>query len=49
VKEYIADWAAALFVLTLVYVLVRPNSKAADAVSAFSSAMAAIVRTAVDL
>jgi Na+/H+ antiporter NhaD/arsenite permease-like protein len=49
VKGYIADWAAALFVVTLVYLLVRPQSKAADAVSAFASAMAAIVKTAVDL
>lgn len=43
------DWLALLLVATIVYVLVRPRSKAAELVEALGSAFAAMVRTATDL
>lgn len=43
------DVAAAFFVLVLIFVLVRPRSRAAAAVKAFSDAMAAMVKAATDL
>jgi hypothetical protein len=45
----VGDWIAALFLLVIVYVLVRPNSAAADAVDLFSKAMAAVVRATTDM
>ncbi len=48
-KGQLADWFAALFLVAVVYVLVRPRSAAADAVKGFSDAMVAIVKTATDL
>lgn len=45
----IGDWVAALFLLAIVYILVRPNSAAADAVDLFSKAMASIVRAVTDM
>jgi hypothetical protein len=45
----VGDWIAALFLLVIIYVLVRPNSAAADAVDLFSKAMAAIVRATTDM
>jgi hypothetical protein len=48
-RRAVGDWAAALFLVALVYVLVRPQSAAADMVTQFSKAMAALVRTVTDL
>ena len=45
----VGDWVAALFFVAVVYVLVRPQSAAADMVTQFSKAMAAIVRSVTDL
>jgi hypothetical protein len=43
------DWIAALFLLVIVYVLVRPRSAAAAAVDLFSKALASIVRATTDM
>lgn len=48
-KGSIGDWVAALFLVTVIYVLVRPRSAAAEAVVMFSSGMAAIVRNVTDM
>lgn len=45
----IADLVAVVFLLAIVYVLVRPRSAAVDAVKAIGDALASLVRTAVDL
>lgn len=49
IKGTAGDWVAALFLLTIVYVLVRPQSAAASAVDLFSKAMASIVRATTDM
>jgi hypothetical protein len=43
------DWIAALFVLVIIYVLVRPSSAAADAVDLFAKAMTSIVKAVTDM
>lgn len=43
------DALAAVFVLAIVYVLVRPNSKGADLVKGAGDALTAIVSHATDL
>lgn len=48
-KAVVGDWVAALFLIVVIYVLVRPKSAAADAVDLFSKAMAAIVRSVTDM
>lgn len=48
-KGGLGDWIAALFLLVIVYVLVRPSSAAASAVDLFSKAMASIVRAVTDM
>lgn len=48
-KGLIGDWVAALFLVTVIYVLVRPQSRAAEAVTLFSRAMSAIVRNVTDM
>lgn len=45
----IADILTAVFVVAVVYVLVRPRSAAADAVAQFSTAVTAMIRSAVDI
>lgn len=45
----VADLLAGLFVVTVIYVLVRPQSKGIDLITAFSGALTAIVRQATDL
>jgi hypothetical protein len=45
----VADWVFVLFLVAIVYVLVRPRSKAAEAVDAIGQMMVALVRRAVDL
>lgn len=43
------DWFALLFVVLMVYILVRPRSKAADLVQAFFDMTISLVRSATDL
>ncbi len=45
----LGDWIAGLFLLTIVYVLVRPRSAAADAIGMFSKGLTAIVRNVTDM
>lgn len=45
----IADWLALATVVAVVYVLVRPQSKAAELVDAIAGFVIALVRGAVDL
>jgi len=45
----IGDLIAAAFLVAVIYVLVRPQSQAGQLVTAFGSAVTAIVRTATDL
>jgi hypothetical protein len=45
----VADWFVALFVVSLIYVLVRPQSKGVELVDAVSRATTALVKTATDL
>jgi hypothetical protein len=42
----IGDLFAALFLVTLIYILVRPNSKAADAVDLIGNALSSLVNAA---
>lgn len=43
------DWFAVLFLLAIVYVLVRPASQAAKLVDALGAAAVAVVRRATDI
>jgi hypothetical protein len=43
------DWLAVFFVLAIVYVLVRPRSKAAQLVQAIGTLGTALVRRATDI
>jgi hypothetical protein len=45
----LADIVTGLFIVAVVYVLVRPQSKAADMIRLFSDAVATLVKTATDL
>lgn len=45
----LADVLVGVFIVALLYVLVRPRSAAADAVRVVSDALVAIVRTATDI
>jgi len=44
-----ADWAGVVFVVAVVYVLVRPNSRAAELVEGFTGMLTAMIRRAADL
>lgn len=44
-----SDWLGLLFLVAVVYVLVRPASKAAELVDAVGSLMLALTRQATDL
>jgi hypothetical protein len=44
-----ADWAAGFCLLALVYLVVKPNSVAADFIAQFTSALTTLVVTATDL
>lgn len=48
-KDIAADWIVGVFLIAVIYVLVRPRSKAAELVQMFSDAVIAMVRTATDL
>lgn len=43
------DWLGLLLVVAIVYVLVRPRSKAAELVEALGNMLTAMVRTTADL
>ncbi len=45
----IGDWLGLLLVVAIIYVLVRPQSKAAELVDAVGGMLVAIVRRATDL
>jgi hypothetical protein len=45
----VGDWIGLLFVVAIVYVLVRPRSKAAETVEALGSMLVSLVRRATDL
>lgn len=49
IKMAITDWIGLLFIVAIVYVLVRPSSKAANFVSAVGNMVIAMVRRATDL
>ena len=48
-KASVGDFLAAIFLLALVYVLVRPRSRASEAVRLFGDAVASLVRTVTNL
>lgn len=48
-SKYIGDVAVAVFVIAIVYVLVRPRSKGVALVTGFGSMVTAIVNAATDL
>jgi hypothetical protein len=45
----IGDWLGLLFVVTIIYILVRPSSKAAEMVDAAGRLLVALVRSATDI
>lgn len=45
----LADWFAVLFIVAIIYVLVRPRSKAAELVDGFGRFVIALVSKATDL
>lgn len=45
----VADLLAAVFLVAVVYVLVRPRSKGVDLVNGFAASVTAIVQSATDL
>lgn len=47
-KLRLGEWVAILFVVTIFYVIVRPNSKAVDLVQAVGQFLRALVSTATD-
>ncbi len=48
-RGIVADWFVGILLVAIVYVLVRPRSKAAELVTNFSNAVIAMVRAATDL
>lgn len=48
-KHMAGDWIAGIFLLALVYLLVRPRSAAASAITEFAKAMTAITKNVVSL
>lgn len=44
-----ADWITGLLLLAMVYVLAKPDSAGAEFITAFSGAMAALVKTATNI
>lgn len=45
----VGDWLGLLFVVAIVYVLFRPQSRVAELITAIGEFMAAIVRRATDV
>lgn len=48
-SKFVGDWFALFFLVTVVYLLVRPRSAARQAVDDFATAMVALTKAAVDL
>jgi hypothetical protein len=48
-KLRLSEWISLLFFVVILYVLVRPSSKANELIKAFTEATVAIVKTATDL
>ncbi len=48
-KLRLGDWFALMFFVVILYVLVRPSSKANELIKAFTDATTALVKTATDL
>lgn len=48
-RGYIGDWVGLLAIVALIFLLVRPNSKAAETVDAVGGMLVAIVRSATDI
>lgn len=46
---FASDWIGLLFVVGIVYLIVRPNSKAAETIGAVGGMLVAIVRQATDI
>lgn len=46
-KGYVGDWIAALFLLTVVYMLVKPSSPASASIGAFATALSSLITTAI--
>jgi hypothetical protein len=49
IRHNVADWITGILLLAMVYLLAKPDSPAADFISAFSGAMVALVKTATDM
>lgn len=49
VRRYAGDFFAVLFLVTIVYVLVRPQSKGVETIDLFTNGMVAMVRAATDI
>lgn len=48
-RALIGDWLGLLMVVALIYILVRPSSKAAEFVDALGDMLVAMVRRATDI
>lgn len=48
-RGFIGDWVGLFAVVAIIYLLVRPNSKAAETVEAVGGMLVAIVRSATDI
>lgn len=46
-KGAIGDWLSALFLLAVVYMLVKPSSPASGAISAFTTALSSLITTTI--
>lgn len=46
---YVGDWIGLLAIVAIIYLLVRPSSKAAETVDAVGNMLVSIVRQATDL
>lgn len=49
IRSFIGDWIGLAFIVGIIYLLVRPSSKAAETVDAVGKMLVAIVREAADL
>jgi hypothetical protein len=48
-RGFVGDWIGLLFVVAIIYVLVRPSSKAAELVESLGNMLVALVRRATDI
>jgi hypothetical protein len=49
IRGFVGDWFGLFFIVALIYLLVRPGSKAAETVGAVGGMLVAIVRQATDI